>query len=205
MKFFVALCALLVSLAALPASGQQAPNIPILQVPPGPAGATVTGQAGSANPALYYVAGTYGQTLSVSVTSAGNNASFQVYHPDTTVARGANGQPVIAGRTLPDAGASDNAAAWIGSLPGPGNYLIVVGAKSGSADFQPDRYATVGRNRELAFLVQLSIVAASRGRIGNEPRSWGGLVQSRPQIVWECGVSFGAAGISLDPSRQAVP
>lgn len=135
MKFFVALFALLLPLAALPASSQQAPNIPILQVPPGPGGTTVTGQAGSANPALYYVAGTYGQTLSVSVTSAGDSASFRVYHPDTTVARGANDLPVIAGRTLPDAGASDNAAAWIGSLPGPGNYLIVVSAKSGSTAF----------------------------------------------------------------------
>jgi hypothetical protein len=133
-KFFVALFALLLPLAALPAGSQQAPNIPTLQVPPGPGGATVTGQAG-ANPALYYVAGTYGQTLSVSVTSAGNNASFRVYHPDTTVTRGADGQPIIAGRTLPDAGVNDNAVAWIGSLPGPGNYLIVVGAKSGSAAF----------------------------------------------------------------------
>ena len=70
-----------------------------------------------------------------SVTSTGNNASFRVYHPDTTVARGANGLPVIAGRTLADAGANDNAVAWIGSLPGPGNYLIAVGAKSGSATF----------------------------------------------------------------------
>ena len=135
MKTVVALLALLLPLAALPAASQQAPNIPILQVPPGPGGTTVTGQAGSANPALYYVAGTYGQTLSVSVTSTGNNATFRVYHPDTTIARGANGLPVIAGRTLPDAGANDNAAAWIGSLPGPGNYLIVVGAKSGSTPF----------------------------------------------------------------------
>lgn len=134
MKPVLALLLLLLPLAALPAASQQVPNIPILQVPPGPGGATVTGQAG-ANPALYYVAGTYGQTLSVSVTSAGNHASFRIYHPDTTVARGANGPPVIAGRTLPDAGANDNAVAWIGSLPGPGNYLIVVSAKSGSTAF----------------------------------------------------------------------
>lgn len=140
MKVFIALIALLLPLAALPAGSQQVPSIPIIQVPPGPGGATVNGQAGTgqasgANPALYYVAGTYGQTLSVSVTSAGNNASFRVYHPDTTVARGVNGLPTIAGRTLPDAGANDNAVAWIGSLPGPGNYLIVVGAKSGSTSF----------------------------------------------------------------------
>jgi hypothetical protein len=139
-KFFAVLFALLLPLAALPAGGQQVSNIAIIQVPPGPGGATVTGQAGtgqagSANPALYYVAGTYGQTLSVSVTSAGNNASFRVYHPDATVALGANGLPIIAGPTLPNAGAKDNAAAWIGSLPGPGKYLIVVGAKSGSTAY----------------------------------------------------------------------
>ena len=109
MKFFAVLFALLLPLAALSAGSQQVPNISIIQVPPGPGGATVTSQAGtgqasSANPALYYVAGTYGQTLSASVTAAGNNAFFQIYHPDTTVALGANGQPVITGRTLPDAG-----------------------------------------------------------------------------------------------------
>lgn len=134
MKFFAALFALLLSLVALPAGSQQVPNIPIIQVPPGPGGTTITGQTAT-NPALYYVSGTYGQTLSVSVTSAGNNASFRIYHPDTTVAGGADGLPVIAGRTLPDAGANDNAVAWIGSLPGPGNYLIVVRAKSGSTTF----------------------------------------------------------------------
>ncbi|MBI3196979.1 MAG: hypothetical protein HYZ40_05615 [Rhodospirillales bacterium] len=140
MKYFAVLFALLLPLATPPAVGQQVPSIPIVQVPPGPGGATVTGQVGSgqassANPGLYYVAGTYGQTLSVSVTSAGNSATFRIFHPDTTVALGANGRPTIAGRTLPDAGANDNAVAWIGSLPGPGNYLIAVGAGSSNAAY----------------------------------------------------------------------
>lgn len=139
MKLVLALVILLLPLAALPAVAQQstpAANIAVLEVPPGPGGATVTGQLSGAQRHLYYVSGTYGQTLTVSVTAAGNNAAFQIYRPDTTVALGSNGLPLIGGQTLPDAGAGDNAAAWIGSLPGPGRYLIAVGARSGSADYR---------------------------------------------------------------------
>jgi hypothetical protein len=71
--------------------------------------------------------------MNVSVASAAPVA-FQVYHPDATVARAADGSPLITGKTLPDAGPNDNAQAWVGAIPRDGKYLITVGAgASGSA------------------------------------------------------------------------
>ena len=111
------------------------PAIATLVVPPGPAGATVSGRVTPPQRDLYYVEGTYGQTMTVSVAAAGNAAVFEVYHPATTVARSANGQAVITGRTLADAGAADNANAWIGALPGRGLYLIAVASRGGAASY----------------------------------------------------------------------
>ena len=65
--------------------------------------------------------------MTVSVVSAAAIA-FQVYTPETSVARAADGSPLISGRTLPDAGPNDNAQAWVGAIPRDGNYLITVGA-----------------------------------------------------------------------------
>jgi hypothetical protein len=76
---------------------------------------------------LYYVQAKAGQTMNISVASAAPIA-FQVYNPDATVARAADGSPLITGKTLPDAGPNDNAQAWVGAIPRGGNYLITVGA-----------------------------------------------------------------------------
>jgi len=57
--------------------------------------------------------------MNVSVASAAPVA-FQVYHPDATVARAADGSPLITGKTLPDAGPNDNAQAWVGAIPRDG-------------------------------------------------------------------------------------
>jgi hypothetical protein len=65
--------------------------------------------------------------MTISVTAAAAIA-FQVYNPDATVARAADGSPLITGKTLPDAGPNDNAQAWVGAIPRDGNYLITVGA-----------------------------------------------------------------------------
>lgn len=93
---------------------------------PGSSTATVSGQAQPGGRTLYYVAAQAGQTMTVTLNPAGGLA-FQVYRPDTTIARAADGSLLITGRTLPDAGSGDNAQAWMGALPTAGNYLIVVG------------------------------------------------------------------------------
>jgi electron transfer flavoprotein alpha/beta subunit len=72
-----------------------------------------------------------GQTLSVSVSSTATGIAFQVYPPEATLAKGADGVALVTGRALPDAGPGDNAKAWIGAIPRDGNYLILV-AMSGA-------------------------------------------------------------------------
>ncbi|MGD9884484.1 MAG: hypothetical protein AB7F22_29560 [Reyranella sp.] len=93
---------------------------------PGSSTATAGGQVQPGGRALYYVAAQAGQTMTVSLNPAAGLA-FQVYRPDTTIARAADGTPLITGRTLPDAGFGDNAQAWMGALPTTGDYLIAVG------------------------------------------------------------------------------
>ncbi|MDP2332980.1 MAG: hypothetical protein Q8M19_20030 [Reyranella sp.] len=75
MRILAALLAL--CLPAFPAIGQQLPDIPTIQVPPG--GTTVTGQVAAGGRNVYYVSAASLQALSVSVASPGNNVVFQVY------------------------------------------------------------------------------------------------------------------------------
>ena len=93
---------------------------------PGSNKSTMNGQLVPGGRDLYYVQAKAGQTMTVSVASAAAIA-FQVYTPDTTVARAADGTPLITGTTLPDAGPNDNAQAWVGAIPRDGKYLITVG------------------------------------------------------------------------------
>jgi cytochrome c1 len=94
---------------------------------PGSAQSTANGQMVPGGTDRYYVLAKAGQTMSVSVTSATPSLSFRVYRPDTTLAKAADGSPLIEGKTLPDAGPADNAQAWVGAIPRDGNYLITVG------------------------------------------------------------------------------
>lgn len=87
---------------------------------------TVNGQLALGSSDLYYVPARAGQTLLVSVDSADGDISFQVYAPDASVAKTADGKTTVRGRTLPDAGAHDNARAWVGAISRSGNYLIAV-------------------------------------------------------------------------------
>ncbi len=132
MKFFPVLLALLLPLAALPAAGQQAADVPTLQVPPG--GATVTGQVAASGRNVYYVPATGLQALSVSIASPGNNAVFQVYDTGALVG-GTPTAAVITGKTLPNAGARDASMAWMGVIPQTGLYLIAVDGKGGPASY----------------------------------------------------------------------
>jgi hypothetical protein len=134
MKYLSALLALvLLPLAALAQGVTPLPPMSVITFTPGSNTATMNGQMVPGGRDLYYVQAKAGQTMNVSVTSAAPVA-FQVYHPDATVARAADGSPLITGKTLPDAGPNDNAQAWVGAIPRDGKYLITVGAgASGSA------------------------------------------------------------------------
>lgn len=125
LALIVALAAIVLPLFAL---GQPSslPPMSTITFAPGSSTATVSGQAQLGGRTLYYVSAQAGQTMTVSLNPAAGLA-FQVYRPDTTIARAADGSALITGRTLPDAGSADNAQAWMGALPVTGNYLITVG------------------------------------------------------------------------------
>ncbi len=134
MKTLLALLALLLPLAILPlaarpASAQPLPEIPTIQVPP--AGASITGKLGPGGRNLYYVSAQSLQALSVTLTSAGNVAVFQVYGPGAQVGPGSNGVPAVTGTTLTDASAKDAPLAWMGVVPQSGLCLIAVDSTAG--------------------------------------------------------------------------
>ena len=86
--------------------------------------------------------------MTVSLSSAAP-LTFQVYNSETTVTRAADGSPLITGRTLPDAGPSDNARAWVGAIPRDGKYLDCGWRRTGGArSLQPDSLPAVacGKN-----------------------------------------------------------
>jgi hypothetical protein len=128
MKYLSALVALvLLPLVALAQGVTTLPPMTVITFNPGSNTATKNGQMVPGGRDLYYVQAKAGQTMNISVASAAPIA-FQVYNPDATVARAADGSPLITGKTLPDAGPNDNAQAWVGAIPRGGNHLITVGA-----------------------------------------------------------------------------
>jgi len=107
---------------------QPAPTLPpitTITFAPGSPLSTVTGQMVVGCCDLYSVPAKAGQTMLVSVVAEGE-VTFRVYGPDTTIGKTADGQPLIQGKALPDAGPDDNAKAWVGALPRSGNYVIAV-------------------------------------------------------------------------------
>jgi hypothetical protein len=129
MKNHSALVALLLLLLPLAACGQAVTALPPMSAitfAPGSTTATMNGQMVPGGRDLYYVQAKAGQTMNLSLSSAAP-LTFQVYNSETAVARAADGSPLITGKTLPDAGPSDSARAWIGAIPRDGKYLIAVG------------------------------------------------------------------------------
>jgi hypothetical protein len=127
-------------LAAAPALAQQLPAIRTVTLAPGTgagAGATtVTGTlADTKARGLYYVPGQAGQTMNIAVASPGNNAVFQVWEPGTGVRTNADGTLALDGKPMHDASPTDEPAAWIGALPKPGPYLLIVYSRRDAASY----------------------------------------------------------------------
>jgi hypothetical protein len=76
-----------------------------------------------------------GQGLSVALSANEKNAVFQIYLPGYTSKRVA-GSEEIRGGSLPKAGPGEDATNWVGVLPTPGKYLIVVGSTNGNANYK---------------------------------------------------------------------
>ena len=105
MKRPAALLVLLLSpFAGYPASTQPVVTLPPVSTITFTPGSIVTTTNGRLTPGgrdLYYVAAKAGQTLLVSVAAEGN-VTFQVYPPETTLAKAADGRPLITGKALYD-------------------------------------------------------------------------------------------------------
>jgi len=109
------------------------PGMTTVTFPPGSNTSTLAGQLGPGGRNAYYVQAKAGQTLMVSVMPVATGISFQVFTANASLAKGADGLPVVTGGTLPDAGPTDNATAWIGAIPVDGNYLILVAMRIAAA------------------------------------------------------------------------
>ncbi|NQW53210.1 MAG: hypothetical protein HQ465_18410 [Rhodospirillales bacterium] len=124
-------------LAAAPAFAQQLPAIRTVTLAPGPGATNVTGTlADTKARGLYYVPGQAGQTMNIAVASPGNNVVFQVWEPGTAVRTNADGTLALDGKPLHDAGPTDEPAAWIGALPKPGPYLLIVYSRRDAASYK---------------------------------------------------------------------
>jgi hypothetical protein len=131
------------ALLSLPAASVHAqsvntlPAVTTVTFAAGSNSSTVPGQLAAGGRAPYYVLAKAGQTMNVSIAPAASGATFQVFHSDATLAKGADGMALVTGRTLPDAGPNDNAKAWIGAIPRDGNYLILVTMGPGASGPAP--------------------------------------------------------------------
>ena len=109
------------------------PGMTTITFAPGSNTSTLAGQLAPGGRNVYYVQAKAGQSLMVSVMPVATGVSFQVFKSDATLANGADGLPVVSGDTLPDAGPSSNATAWMGAIPRDGNYLILATMRPGPA------------------------------------------------------------------------
>ena len=114
----------LLSRSALPQPAAL-PPISTITFAPGSTLSTVNGQMVLGGHDLYYVTARAGQTLLAFVSSEAE-MTFEVYEPDTIIAKAAGGKLMIRGKTLPNAGVDDHAKAWVGAIPRSGSYLLVL-------------------------------------------------------------------------------
>lgn len=132
-----------VSVRAFAQSVNTLPGMTTVTFPPGSNSTTIAGQLASGGRSVYYVQAKAGQTLMVSVMPVATGISFQVFKANAGLAKGADGMPVVTGGTLPDAGPSDNATAWIGAIPQDGNYLVLVAMRPAPTPTQSPYNLTV--------------------------------------------------------------
>jgi hypothetical protein len=87
---------------------------------------------------LYSLTANAGQFMIVTLTTPDDNAVFEIYGPDTTLGRDANGALEFHGESLHVAGDGNDATRWSGRLPRTGTYLIAVGSTRGNARYSMD-------------------------------------------------------------------
>jgi hypothetical protein len=88
---------------------------------------------------LYSVKAAAEQEMTVTLTAPDGNAVFQIYPPDTAIARDADGVLSFKGKALHDSTTpGEDSTRWNGTLATGGTYLIVVSSTRGSARYSMD-------------------------------------------------------------------
>ncbi len=141
MKMTLSVFSLLVALIAAPAGLWAVDPVPVprpIYFSSGAKSGTVGGHVQRGEQNLYSLVGDAGQFMTVSMTTPGGNAVFQIYEPDTAIGRDADGLLEFKGPALHGADDGQDATRWSGRLPRTGTYLIVVGSTRGNARFSMD-------------------------------------------------------------------
>ena len=131
--------AVLAVLAVLMAVGAAAdvatpPGIRELHFKPGTRTLTVADAAVRGEQHIWRFEARAGQTAALGVSALEGNAAITVWRPGARLPTDPGDE--IEGRTLPGAGAGDDATRWHGRLPDSGVYLVVVGATRGNASYR---------------------------------------------------------------------
>lgn len=88
----------------------------------GDSSTTLSGGVVRGERAEYLLGAKRGQTMTIKITSLEDNAVFQIEGPS--------------GDYLKNAGETDDATTWTGSLPSDGDYKIIVGGTRGNTEFK---------------------------------------------------------------------
>jgi hypothetical protein len=137
MKIALAFLALLLSLSVASAAEPIPVPKPIFFAR-GSNSSTIGGHVLRGDRTLYSLKAAAGQTLTVTLTTPDDNAVFQIYEPDTALARDADGVLEFKGTALHGAEPGEDTTRWTGRLPRSGTYLLVVGSRRGNARYSID-------------------------------------------------------------------
>lgn len=137
-RLLLSLLALL-AVAEVSAAAQPVPTPKPIYFASGSTKGWVGGQVRRGDVHLYSVKAVEGQVMTVSLTAPDGNAAFQIYPPDTAVARDEDGALSFKGKALHDGTSpGEDSTRWTGELAKDGIYLIVIASMRGSARYSMD-------------------------------------------------------------------
>lgn len=133
---------LLIALLALPLEAARAAEpVPVPRkvfFATGSTRGTAAGHVQRGKRDLYSLNASAGQHLTITMTAPDDNASFEIYEPEATLGRDAEGALEIRGSALHVPGDGNDATRWSGRLARTGTYLIAVGSTRGNARYSMD-------------------------------------------------------------------
>lgn len=128
---FGLLAAALVLAGTASATADERPEIRFAR---GAISATIQGGVVRGDRDIYPITASAGQTMTIDITSAEDNAVFQVFPPGTHYSQDEYDVWTFHGRPL--RGAGGDTRRWSGRLASGGRYLIVVGGTRGNASYR---------------------------------------------------------------------